>query len=252
MHAYTDILCTCCRRRSRSAERRRSRSVDRRRRPPSPIRRGGFGSRRGSSPYRRRSPPRRDVRRSRTPPSRRRRGRSSSTSSDSESDRDQRRRAAAEKKMRMFGWASIKAWRAALQTNSYWKPHVMQGLRFHTAEWRPRSLRLCSRHLTHSVPQNKGLVPHSCAHVACETRALFCKLSCCCLGKHSQIEISFKTNFLLMKRENSITSYCLVSMFKSAKLLWPFKEILVFWSFGYRLSWLRIASLTQTMDECMT
>ena len=37
------------------------------------------------------------------------------------------------------------------------------------------------------------------------------------LKKHSQTETGFKTNFLLMKEENSITSYCVVLMFKLQK-----------------------------------
>ena len=89
--------------------------------------------------------------------------------------------------------------------------------------------------LTHSVPGNEGLVPHSCDHAACRTKALFNKLYCLCLGKHSQTETGFKTNFLPVKGENSIFTYCVVFTFKSAEILWLFKEILVFRNIGYRL-----------------
>ena len=47
------------------------------------------------------------------------------------------------------------------------------------------------------------------------------------LEKHSQSETGFKTNFLPMKGENSITSYCVVLKFKSAKIEQLVKEILV-------------------------
>ena len=108
---------------------------------------------------------------------------------------------------------------------------------------------------THSIPQNEDLGPCSCAHAACGTRPLFWKLCCRCLGKHSQTETSFKTNFLLMKGENSITSYCIVLMFKLAEIRWLFKEILVFWSIGYRLFMddviTSIKLMTWTMDGCL-
>ena len=54
----------------------------------------------------------------------------------------------------------------------------------------------------------------------------------CCLGKHSQTETGFETNFLPTKGENLITSYCIVLMFRSAKIWWLVKEILVSWSIG--------------------
>ena len=63
----------------------------------------------------------------------------------------------------------------------------------------------------------------------------FHKLYFCCLGKHSQTETDFKTKFLLMKGENSVTSYCDVLAFKLAKIRWPVKKILVFWSTEHRL-----------------
>ena len=64
--------------------------------------------------------------------------------------------------------------------------------------------------LTRSVLRNVGLLPHGCDHAARRTRASFCELYCHCLGKHSQTETGFKTNFLPMKGENSTTSYCAV------------------------------------------
>ena len=87
-------------------------------------------------------------------------------------------------------------------------------------------------HLTHSVPRNKPLIPRGCANAAHGMRPLFHVLCFCCLGKHSQTESSFKTNFLPMKRENPITSYCVVLTFKSAKMRWLINEILVVWSTG--------------------
>ena len=96
------------------------------------------------------------------------------------------------------------------------------------------------KHLTHFVPQNEALVPR--------------KLYCRCLGKHGKTETSFKTNFLPMKRENSITSYCIVLTFKSAKIWWLVKEILVSEALGINFLWTLIASIkimTQTMDECL-
>ena len=64
------------------------------------------------------------------------------------------------------------------------------------------------------------------------TRPSFSGLCFCCLGKHSQTETGFKANCLSTKVENSITSYCVVLTFKSAKIRWLVKEILVFWSIG--------------------
>ena len=94
---------------------------------------------------------------------------------------------------------------------------------------------------THSVPHNEVLVLHGCAHAACGAKPSFWKLSICCLGKHSQSETDYKTNFLLMKGENSTTSYCIVWMFKLAKILWLVKKKKTpkqkkfFWRVGYRL-----------------
>ena len=48
------------------------------------------------------------------------------------------------------------------------------------------------------------------------------------LENTAKTETGFKTNFLLMKNENSITSYCVVLMFKSSKIQLLIKEILVF------------------------
>ena len=76
---------------------------------------------------------------------------------------------------------------------------------------------------THSVLRNEALVPCGCAHVAHGTRDSFCDVFFCCLGKHSQTETGFKTNSLPMKGQNSITSYCMVLTFKSAKIWWLVK-----------------------------
>ena len=89
--------------------------------------------------------------------------------------------------------------------------------------------------LTHSVLWNETLIPLGCAQATHGTMASFRELYFCCLGKHNQTETDFKTNFLLMKGENFITSYCIVLTFKSAKIWQLVKEILVFWSIGYIL-----------------
>ena len=72
--------------------------------------------------------------------------------------------------------------------------------------------------LTHSLPWNEALVPCGCVHDAHGTRPSFCELYFCCLGKHSQTDISFKMNFLLMKEENFITYCCIVLMFKLVEI----------------------------------
>ena len=107
--------------------------------------------------------------------------------------------------------------------------------------------------LTHSIPQNKALVPCGWAPAARGMRALFRDLYFCCLGKHSQTETSFKRNFLLMKGQNSITSYCIVLTFKLAKTWWLVKELLVSKALGVYFLWILIESIkmmTQTMDGC--
>ena len=73
-----------------------------------------------------------------------------------------------------------------------------------------------------------GLVPCGCAHATHGTRASFHELYCRCLGKHSQTETGFKTNFLPIKEENSITSYCADLMLKLVKIQWLAKETLFF------------------------
>ena len=82
--------------------------------------------------------------------------------------------------------------------------------------------------LAHSIPWNEAIVPCGYAHVAQGTRPLFRGLYFCCLGKHSQTETGLKTNFLLMKGENSTASYCLVLTFKLVKIQCLVKEKLVF------------------------
>ena len=86
----------------------------------------------------------------------------------------------------------------------------------------------------HSVLRNEALVPCACAHATCRTRPSFRKLYFCCLGKHSQTETGFKTNSLLMKGENSITSYCFALTFKLAKVWRQVKEMLVLFSSKHR------------------
>ena len=72
-----------------------------------------------------------------------------------------------------------------------------------------------------------------------------------CLGKHSQTETGFKTNFLPMKGQNS---YCIVLTFKSEKILWLVKEILVSKALGIYFLWILMASInmtTRTMYGCL-
>ena len=83
------------------------------------------------------------------------------------------------------------------------------------------------------------------------TRPSFSGLCFSCLGKHSYTKTGFKTNFLPMKGENSITSCCVVLTFKSAKSRLLVKEILVSEALGVYFSWIMIASIklmTRTMD----
>ena len=54
------------------------------------------------------------------------------------------------------------------------------------------------------------------------------------LKNTAQTERSFKTNYLLMKGENSITHCCIVLTYKSVKIWWLVKKKLVFWSIWYR------------------
>ena len=120
-----------------------------------------------------------------------------------------------------------------------------QGSKFHTGSTGPKKkkrrlnplLRNSKSYwsLTHFVPWTKALIPCVCAHTTCRTRASFRKRYCRCLGKHSQTETGFKTNFLLIKGQHSNTSYCILLMFKSAEMRRLFKDILVFYSTGYRL-----------------
>ena len=74
------------------------------------------------------------------------------------------------------------------------------------------------------------------------------------LEKHSHTETTFKMNGLLIKGENSNTSYCIVLMFKSAKMRWQVKEVLVSEALGIYFSWIMMVStklMIQTMDECL-
>ena len=85
-------------------------------------------------------------------------------------------------------------------------------------------------------------------------RPSFCEFCFCCLGRHSQIETGFKTNFLPTKEENSITSYCVVLTFKLARMQWLVKEILISKALGIYFLWILIASIkmmTLTMDGCL-
>ena len=81
---------------------------------------------------------------------------------------------------------------------------------------------------TYSVLWNEALVPHGCVHAAGGMKPSFRELYFCHLWKRSQTETGFKTNFLPMKGENSITSFCVVLTFKWAKIWCLVKEILVF------------------------
>ena len=47
-------------------------------------------------------------------------------------------------------------------------------------------------------------------------------------GKLNQTETIFPTIFLSIKRDNSVTSCCIVLMFKSPKICWQTKEMLIF------------------------
>ena len=103
---------------------------------------------------------------------------------------------------------------------------------FHTAERGPHSLQLCFRHL--------GMMP------AFHTHYFWC------LGRHSQTETSFQMNCFLVKGHNSVTSYCVVSTFKSVKIQWLVTEIWVFWSTDIDVSWMMMGSIklmTWTMDR---
>ena len=104
------------------------------------------------------------------------------------------------------------------------------------------------------MPWNKALVPWGCAPANHGTRASFHDFYFCCLGKYSKTETGFETNFLPVKGENSIISYCSVLTFISAKTWWLVKEILVSKALGIYFLWILIASikrLTQMMDGCL-
>ena len=108
--------------------------------------------------------------------------------------------------------------------------------------------------LTHSVPRNQALVPCGCPHAAHRMRPSFRELYFRCLGKHSKTETSFKMNFFPMKGKNSITSYCIVLTFKSAKIQWVVKKILVSEALGTYFKWIMMASITlmtQIMGGCL-
>ena len=63
--------------------------------------------------------------------------------------------------------------------------------------------------------QNKFLITHGCVHILSlipQNNTFWC------LGQHSQTITGFKTKFLTMNGKNSITSDCIVLMFKSAKI----------------------------------
>ena len=103
----------------------------------------------------------------------------------------------------------------------------------------------------HSVLRNEALIPCDCVHAACRSRSSLHKLYFCCLGKHSQTETGFKTNFLPMKGENSITSYCIALIFKLAKIWWLVKEILVSEALGVYFPWILIASIKRWLGRWM-
>ena len=73
--------------------------------------------------------------------------------------------------------------------------------------------------LTPSVPQNEALVLAAVLTPPMERDPHSANSIFIVLEKHSQTETGFKMNFLPMKGENSITFYCVVLMFKLAKML---------------------------------
>ena len=120
--------------------------------------------------------------------------------------------------------------------------------------------------LTHSIPRNKALVPRGCAHATCGMR--LCSANSTLVSwktqpnttnhhrKHNQIETSFKTNFLLMKRENSVTSCFVVLTFQIGENMMASQRNICF--LKHRIfvgfSWMMTASIqlmTGTMDGCL-
>ena len=104
----------------------------------------------------------------------------------------------------------------------FWQKQAYAG----QAAWASRAAML--EGLTHLVPRNKALILQGRAHAAKRNEAPVLQTQLCCLGKHSQTETRFKMNFLPMKGQNSITSYCIVLIFKLARMQWLVKEILFF------------------------
>ena len=78
---------------------------------------------------------------------------------------------------------------------------------------------------------------HTTERGPCSTNSAFVVL------ENSQTETGFKTNFLPMKGENSITAYCIVLMFKQAKIWWQVKEILVSKALRIYFHWILTASV---------
>ena len=62
--------------------------------------------------------------------------------------------------------------------------------------------------LQHILCHGTTLIPHRCARVAHRLIPLFRRFYCRFHGKRSQAETSFKTHFLSIKGENSVTLHC--------------------------------------------
>ena len=77
-----------------------------------------------------------------------------------------------------------------------------------------------SHDLTHSIPLNESFVPRRCAHFTRRMSPSFHKRYCWCLGKQSQTETGFETNFLPVTGKNSCHFLSAVSTCKSAKPRW--------------------------------
>ena len=94
-----------------------------------------------------------------------------------------------------------------------WQPWVFNGehMLSHSWSW---------DRLTHSVPQNEALVPCGCAHTARGMRPLFRRLYCCCLGKIQPKWNWYQHELTSDEGRDSITFYCVVLTFKSAKIRW--------------------------------
>ena len=110
----------------------------------------------------------------------------------------------------------------------------------------------------YTVSSIRACIPNeqvSHSHIPyCGMRPSLNELYFCCLGKRSQAETSFKTNFLPMKGENLITSYCSVLTFKLAKMCW-LKTYYFSEALDMYFSWIMTVGMklmTRTTDGCLT